>query len=96
MRKMRKRHEAALKAKVALEAIKSEKTLAQLSSEYGVHATQIAKWKKHLLKELPALFSDKRKKSEQNNEELENELYRQIGQLKVELEWLKKKSKIFG
>lgn len=96
MHKMRKRHDAAFKARVALEAIKSEKTIAQLSSEYGVHANQIAKWKKHLLKELPALFSDKRKKVEQDNEELENELYQQIGQLKVELEWLKKKSKILG
>jgi len=96
MRKIRKRHDAVFKAKVALEAIKGEKTIAQLSSEYGVHANQISKWKKHLLKELPAVFSDKRKKAEQDNEELENELYRQIGQLKVELEWLKKKSKILG
>ena len=96
MRKMRKRHDAAFKARVALEAIKSEKTVAQLSSEYGVHPNQIGQWKKHLLKELPILFSDKRKKAEQDNEELENELYRQIGQLKVELEWLKKKSKILG
>jgi transposase len=96
MHKMRKRHDAAFKSKVALEAIKGEKTMAQLSSEYGVHANQISKWKKQLLQELPAVFSDKRKRSEQDSEELENELYRQIGQLKVELEWLKKKSKILG
>ncbi len=96
MRKLRKRHDAAFKAKVALEAVKGEKTIAQLSSEYGVHPNQIGQWRKRLLKELPALFSDKRKKAEQDNEELENELYRQIGQLKVELEWLKKKSKILG
>ncbi len=94
MRKLRKRHDAAFKAKVALEAVKGEKTIAQLSSEYGVHPNQIGQWRKRLLKELPALFSDKRKKAEQDNEELENELYRQIGQLKVELEWLKKKSNI--
>lgn len=93
---MRKRHDAAFKAKVALEAIKGEKTIAQLSSKYSVHANQISKWKKRLLQELPAVFSDKRKRAEQDNEELENELYRQIGQLKVELEWLKKKSKILG
>jgi len=96
MRKLRKRHDAAFKAKVALEAVKGEKTIAQLSSEYGVHPNQIGQWRKRLLKELPALFSDKRKKAEQDNEDLENELYRQIGQLKVELEWLKKKSKILG
>ncbi len=96
MHKLRKRHDAVFKAKVALEAVKGEKTMAQLSSEYGVHPNQIGQWRKRLLKELPALFSDKRKKDEQDNEELENELYRQIGQLKVELEWLKKKSKILG
>lgn len=96
MRKMRKRHDASFKAKVALEAVKGEKTIAQLSSEYGVHPNQIGQWRKRLLEELPALFSDNRKKTEKENEELENELYRQIGQLKVELEWLKKKSKILS
>ena len=64
--------------------------MAQLSSEYGVHANQIGQWKKRLLAELPSLFSDKRKKADGDNEELEAELYRQIGQHKVELEWLKK------
>lgn len=93
MRNMRKNHDASLKAKVALEAIKGEKTITQLASTYGVHPNQIGQWRKRLLKELPSLFSDKRKKAEKENEELESELYRQIGQLKVELEWLKKKSK---
>ncbi len=96
MRNMRRNHDAAFKAKVALEAVKGEKTIAQLSSIYGVHANQIGQWKKRLLSELPTLFSDKRKKVEHENEELEAELYRQIGQLKVELEWLKKKSKTLG
>ncbi len=90
MRNMRNQHNAAFKAKVALEAVKGEKTISQLSSEYGIHPNQIGQWKKRLLEELPVLFSDKRKKDERDRDELEDELYRQIGQLKVELEWLKK------
>ena len=94
MGNFRKRHDASFKAKVALEALKGEKTMAQLSSEYGVHGNQIRQWKKRLLKELPSIFSDRRKKSDQDTEELTSELYRQIGQLKVELDWLKKKSEL--
>lgn len=93
MRNMRRNHDAAFKAKVALEAVKGEKTLAQLSSEYGVHANQIGQWRKRLLSELPHIFSGRKKKADQGREELEAELYRQIGQLKVELDWLKKKFK---
>lgn len=89
---MRKNHDAAFKAKVALEALKGEKTMAQLSSEFGVHVNQIRQWRQKLLEELPALFSDRRQKKEKESEEMTSELYRQIGQLKVELDWLKKKS----
>lgn len=92
MHNLRKRHDAAFKAKVALEASKGEKTIAQLSSEFGVHANQIRQWRKQLLEELPRLFSDRRRKQEKDDEELRSELYQQIGQLKVELDWLKKKS----
>ena len=93
MGKTRKSYNSAFKAKVALEAIKKEKTIAQLSSEYGVHANQINQWKKRLLEELPEIFSKKRQKKEKDTEDLQDELYRQIGQLKVELDWLKKKSR---
>jgi len=79
---------------VALEAAKGEKTIAQLSSEFGVHANQIRQWRKQLLEELPRLFSDRRRKQEKDDEELRSELYQQIGRLKVELDWLKKKSQI--
>jgi transposase len=96
MGKTRKRYSSAFKAKVALEAIKKEKTIAQLSSEYGVHSNQINQWRKRLLEELPEIFSTKRQKKEKDVEDLQDELYRQIGQLKVELEWLKKKSKQLG
>jgi len=89
---MRKRHDAAFKTKVALEAIKEERTLAQLSSDNGVHANQIGQWRKHLLEQLPTVFSERRKAGEQAREEKEAELYRQIGQLTVEAEWVTKKS----
>ncbi len=89
---MRKNHDSAFKAKVALEATKGERTMAQISSEYGVHVNQIRQWRQKLLEELPGVFSDRRQKKDKETEEMTSELYRQIGQLKVELEWLKKKS----
>ena len=89
---MRKRYDAKLRAKVALEAVKGEKTLAELSSGFSVHPNQIRQWRKHLLETLPDLFTDRRKRKDKDQEELIAELYRQIGQLKVELDWLKKKS----
>ena len=91
---MRRRHDAAFKAKVALEAVKGEKTIAQIASEFKVHPNMVRKWRKQLLEMLPGLFSDRRKKVEDDRDELEAELYRQIGQLKVELDWLKKKSQL--
>lgn len=96
MRNIRRKRDAAFKAKVGLAGIKGEKTKSELSSEYGVHSNQIGQWMKHILDELPSLFSDKRKKEEKEREELESELYRQIGQLTVELDWLKKKADRFG
>jgi len=92
VRNLKNGHDGAFKAKVALEALKGEKTLAQLSSEFGVHANQIRQWRKRLLQELPSLFSDRRKKRDKEQDDLVSELYRQIGQLKVEVDWLKKKS----
>ena len=91
---MRKAHGAAFKARVALEAVKGEKTNAQLSSEAGVHANQIRQWRKQLLEELPRIFSDRRRKEDREREDLVSELYQQIGQLNVELDWLKKKSQL--
>ena len=90
---IRRRHGAAFKAKLALEAIKQDKTIAQLSSEYEVHSNQITQWKKRLIQESPNIFSGKRKKAIQDEEKLQDELYQQIGRLKVELDWLKKKNK---
>lgn len=93
---MRKNHDGTFKARVALEAVKGEKTTAQISSEYEVHPNQIGQWKKRLLEELPSLFSDRRRREEKEGAAEADELYRQIGQLKVELDWLKKKSQILG
>jgi len=93
---MKKGHDAAFKARVALEAVKGEKTIAQIASEYGVHPNQIGRWKKRLMEELPSLFSDRRKRESKEARAETDELYRQIGQLKVELDWLKKKSQILG
>jgi transposase-like protein len=89
---MRKSHDAAFKAKVALEALKGDRTMAELASEYGVHPNQIRQWRQKLVDELPSVFSDRRRKNDKEGEEVTAELYRQIGQLKVEMDWLKKKS----
>ena len=96
MKRMRKSFDGTLKAKVALEAIKGEKTLSQIASQYKIHVNQIRQWKQRVMEELPGLFSRKREKSQAESEELVAELYRQIGQLKVELDWVKKKSDPFS
>ena len=79
---MRKSYNATFRAKVALESVKGEKTLAELSSEFSVHPNQIRNWRKQLLEMLPDLFTDRRKKRDKDQEELISELYRQIGQMK--------------
>lgn len=92
MGSMRKRYDGAFKAKIALLALKGEQTTAEIASQYSVHPNQVMLWKKQALEGLPEVFSDRRKKREESRDEVEGELYRQIGQLKVELDWLKKKS----
>jgi putative transposase len=92
---MRKTYDAAFKAKVAFEAAKGEKTIAQIASEFSVHPNQIRLWRKHLMEQLPELFSSRRPQQEKAREEPEAEFYQQIGQLKMELEWLKKSHRLF-
>ena len=87
----RKQYNSRFKAQVAIEAIKNQKTIGEISSEYGVHSSQIHKWKKQVLAELPNIFSDNGKKIQQDSQKLQDELYQQIGKLKVEHDWLKKK-----
>ena len=92
MKNKRRNHSAQFKAKVALAAAKGDKTIAELASEFDVHPNQIAQWKRQLLQSLPELFSRSRHKEKQKQDDLTEYLYQQIGQLKVELDWLKKKS----
>jgi putative transposase len=87
----RKQYSSQFKAQVAFEAAKNQQTIAQIASEYFVHPNQVTHWKKQLLNALPEIFTHQRNASSQANAQLVDELYRQIGQLKVELDWLKKK-----
>jgi len=94
MTKTRKRYSSEFKAKVALEAIKDQKTLTELSNQFQLHPNQITRWKKQLLDEAHNIFLIKPNNSQQQQQQLEAQLYQQIGQLAVELNWLKKKLKL--
>ena len=93
MARQRKRYSVELKTKVALEAIKGHKTANEIAAEYGVHPTQIAQWKKQALDGLPDVFSPRASQHQKNEEALIATLYQQIGQLKVQVDWLEKKSR---
>ena len=86
----RKVYDGAFKARVVLEVLRGEKTLSEIASEYGIHPNQIVTWKKHVIQILPDVLCRKTKNSEKQEEEMQDELYKQIGELKVENEFLKK------
>ena len=88
----RQRHAAEFKAKVALAALKGQQTLNELASLYGVHPVQVAQRKQQAATGLPEVFASRRAAAEQETEVLQVRLYQEIGQLKVELDWLKRKS----
>lgn len=91
----RRTHAAAFKAKVALAAIRNDRTLAEIAAEYEVHLIQITKWKKQALEGFSSLFDDGRRKKEKIDFEAEKKtLYEEIGKLKMQLDWVKKKSGI--
>lgn len=92
MANVRKRHTAGFKARVAVEAIRQQKTTNELTAEYGIHATQINAWKKLALAALPEAFSSQKEQGQQSQQAEIDELHRQIGQLVAERDWLKKKS----
>ena len=92
MANMRTKRTSEFKAKVALAAIRGDQTVAELASLYKVHPNQITTWKRQAQEQMAAAFDSKKSKSAKDDERLKEELYRQIGQLKVELDWLKKKS----
>jgi putative transposase len=88
----RRRIEKGVKAKVALAAIRGDRTTSQLVSQFGVHSTQIGQWKRRLLDGAAELFSDDRRREAHEQDALVAELYEQIGRLQMELGWLKKKA----
>ena len=96
MSKKAKQYTAQEKARVAMEAIKGDLTIAQISSQYGVHATQINRWKREAVEAMVTGFNNKSKAVDTSQAELVSQLYQQIGQLTVERDWLKKKSSTFG
>ena len=96
MAQKRKQYSGQFKFKVALEAAKGTKTMSQLASETGVHPTQIGQWKRQLLEEGVEFFSHNGNGKEQREEKVAAELYEQIGRLKMELEWVKKKAAQFS
>jgi transposase-like protein len=96
MTKKRQRRSAQFKFQVALEALKEQKTLSQLASEYEVHPGQITQWKKQLLENGERLFGQQQVREQHEQAAREAELFEQIGRLKMELEWLKKKADRFS
>ena len=95
MPRTRKSHPPSLKAKVAVEAIKAHKTTAQIAQMFGVHPTQVGGWKKQALAGLPDVFGNGREQIRQQVDAEQDELYKQIGQLKVELDFRKPISSFF-
>lgn len=88
----RKKFTSKFKAKVAIEALKGHQTVNQIAAEFDVHPSQVNTWKKQLLEESVDIFSKGRKQQSDNAEEEKEKLYSQIGRLKVEVDWLKKKT----
>lgn len=97
MAKARNTHSAAFKAKVALEAIRERKTGSEIAKQFAIHPTQINQWKRRAIDGLEEIFEDGRcrKKADESTATLD-ELYQQIGRLKMELEWVKKKAAEFS
>ena len=93
MQHSRKRHGADFKARVSLEAIKGVRNINELASEYELHPTQITRWKNQMIRDAASVFSGKHRKTDSKDEALQDRLYQQIGQLQVELDWLKKKTR---
>jgi len=94
MQRQRKQYTAAFKAKIALEAVKGQRTIQELASHYGVHPNQITNWKKQLVADAAEIFMRGGVHGNEAHEQEKAELYQQIGKLQVELDWVQKKSGI--
>ena len=90
--KQRRSFSAEMKARMTLEAIKGQRTIQEIASHYGVHPNQVTTWKRQAVEGLSQVFTDRRSAGAESDEALKAELYRQIGQLQVELDWIKKQS----
>ncbi len=93
---MRKKIPAALKARIALEALREQHTIGELATKYGVHPNQITMWKKQATDNFEILFEKPQKNLDEEHEKLTDELYKQLGQKNLELEFLKKAAKKLG
>lgn len=96
MSRKRRVFSAPFRAKVALAAVRGDKTTAELASKFAIHTSQVTAWKKQLLEQATGLFEDGRRKRGDERLAKDEELYEQIGRLKMEVEWLKKKSAELG
>ena len=96
MKRQRKKHSGAFKARVALEAIKGARTLNELAGQFEVHPTQVVQWKQRLVAGASDLFTGGVERDAAQEAQLRDQLYQQIGQMKVELDWLKKKHELLA
>jgi transposase-like protein len=92
MSTQRNHRSAEFKAQVALEAIEGRETINEIAKRHGVHPNMVSNWKKEAIEYMEEIFKNKRDKKDKEDEATKDELYKQIGQLKVEVDWLKKKS----
>ncbi len=91
-KRQRKKYSAELKARIAVEAVKGQRTIQEIASHYSIHPTMVTNWKRRMLDGASDIFSNGREQSAKSEEEVLSELYQQIGKLQVEVDWLKKKS----
>jgi transposase-like protein len=96
MKRQRKQHSSGFKAKVALEAVRGERTLNELAGQFELHPTQVVQWKKRLVEGATELFNGHADRNAAQESTLRDRLYQEIGQLKVELDWLKKKHELLA